>query len=111
MPEMMSSPVSAFSLTEKVGSSMASTSRTSESFFLSDRVLGSMATEITGSGKCIRSRRIGKASTPRVSPVRDGFRPMTTAMSPASTWSTCWGWLACMRKSLFTRSRFFLLKL
>ena len=90
MPEMMSSPVSTFSLTEKVGSSSARMSRTSCSFFRSERVFGSMATEMTGSGKCIFSRRMGNASTPRVSPVWEPFSPIMTAMSPASTWSSCW---------------------
>jgi len=36
-------------------------------------------------GEMHLSRSMGNASTPRVSPVWEVFRPMTTAMSPAST--------------------------
>ena len=45
-------------------------------------VLGSIATEITGSGNVIDSSRIGWLSSASVSPVVVYFRPTAAAMSP-----------------------------
>ena len=82
MPEMTICPVSSFSRVVKVGSSLESISRVSLSFSRSERVLGSMATMMTGSGKCIFSRTTGQPSVPIVSPVCASFIPTMTAMSP-----------------------------
>jgi hypothetical protein len=55
--------------TWKVGSSSASRPSATDIFSWSVFVLGSMATEITGSGKVIVSRRIGLSGAASVSPV------------------------------------------
>ncbi len=107
MPEMTSWPVSSFSLAAKVGSSRCRSSSVSLSLSRSERVLGSMATEMTGSGKCMRSSRTGQPSLPTVSPVRAPFMPTNTAMSPARSSSMASERLACMRRMRVTRSRFF----
>ena len=53
------------------------------SFSWSDFVFGSMASEMTGSGKSIASRMTGAFSSQTVSPVETDFRPTAAAMSPA----------------------------
>jgi hypothetical protein len=108
MPEMMSWPVSASSLVVKVGSSTDNTWRVSLSLSRSDRVLGSMATEMTGTGNFIFSNRRGQPSLPTVSPVLASFMPTRTAMSPALISSSGSDLFACMRRMRVTRSRFFL---
>src|SRR5215203_921332 len=60
MPEISVWPVSSLVLTWKVGSSSARRPRATDIFSWSDLVLGSMATEMTGSGKTIISRRIAR---------------------------------------------------
>ena len=52
-------------------------------FSWSALVLGSMAMEMTGSGKSIASRMIGLSSSQSVSPVVVSFRPTAAAISPA----------------------------
>ena len=53
------------------------------SFSWSDLVFGSIASEMTGSGKSIASRMTGVFSSHTVSPVETDFRPTAAAMSPA----------------------------
>ena len=67
-------------------------------------VLGSMATEITGSGNVIDSSRIGWLSSESVSPVVVYFRPTAAAMSPVKTSSTSSRRIACMRRMRPMRS-------
>ena len=61
-----------------------------------------MATEITGSGKCMRSSTTGFFMSQSVSPVRASLSPMTAQMSPAysvsisSRLSAC----ICMRRPI-----------
>ena len=80
---MMVWPVSSSEWTRKDGSSIWS--RWSAMPILSWSALdfGSTATEITGSGKIIRSRMTGEASSQSVSPVVVALRPTAAAMSPA----------------------------
>ena len=59
MPEMSVCPVSSSAATRKVGSSSARRARPAESLSWSPFVFGSIATEITGSGKVIDSSTIG----------------------------------------------------
>ena len=54
-------------------------------FSWSALVLGSTATEITGSGNSIRSRMIGASIAHNVSPVVTSFKPIAAAISPART--------------------------
>ncbi len=105
MPAMMSWPVSSFSLTVKVGSSRSSWCSALSSFVRSERVRGSMAMEMTGSGKCISPSRTGNWSLPIVSPVCASLKPTTTATSPAPTLARGSERLACMRKRRLMRSR------
>ena len=70
----------------------------------SDFVFGSIATEITGSGKVIDSRRIGAVSTASVSPVVVAFRPTIAAISPAPSTSRSSRWFACIWRMRPTRS-------
>ncbi len=79
MPLMMVWPVSSSVCARKEGSSFWSFARASPSFFESAWVRGSMATEMTGSGNSIRSRRIGCFGSQRVSPVVTLLSP-TAAM-------------------------------
>ncbi|MNI80223.1 hypothetical protein D3C73_1367380 [compost metagenome] len=76
MPAMMVWPVSSLRETWKVGSSAESFWMAVESFSWSPLVLGSIATEITGSGKLMDSRTIWLFASHRVSPVVVSFRPM-----------------------------------
>ena len=57
--------------------------RPTPSFSWSALVLGSIASEMTGSGKSIASRMTGFFSSQTVSPVVTDFRPTAAAMSPA----------------------------
>ena len=83
MPAMTSWPVSSSVWTRNVGSSAISFERPTPSFSWSVLVFGSMATEMTGSGKSIDSRTTGFFSSQSVSPVATCFRPTAAAMSPA----------------------------
>ena len=65
----------------------------SRSFLRSERVRGSMATEMTGSGKCIRSSSTGNWSVPTESPVWASLKPTTAAMSPAEI---CSSWVGAV---------------
>ena len=69
MPEISVWPVSSLVATRKVGSSSARRPRATDIFSWSDFVLGSIATEMTGSGKTIVSSRIGLSGAASVSPV------------------------------------------
>ena len=53
------------------------------SFSWSAFVFGSIASEMTGSGKSIASRMTGCFSSHTVSPVETDLRPTAAAMSPA----------------------------
>ena len=77
----------------------------SPSFFLSSPVIGSIAIEMTGSGKVMRSRMIGWSGSQIVSPVYEFFRPMTATMLPASTASSALRSFACISKMRLTFSR------
>ena len=59
-------------------------------------VFGSIATEITGSGKVIDSSRIGAVSIASVSPVVVAFSPTMAAISPAPSSSRSSRWFACI---------------
>ena len=69
--------------TRKVGSSVISFCMPWPSFSWSAFVFGSMASEMTGSGKTIDSSTIGCFSSQSVSPVVTLLRPTAAAMSPA----------------------------
>ena len=83
MPAMTTCPVCSSVLTRKVGSSDMSFCRPTPSFSWSPFVFGSIASEMTGSGKSIDSRTTGFFSSHSVSPVLTCFRPTAAAMSPA----------------------------
>ncbi|CAH0327667.1 hypothetical protein SRABI128_06335 [Microbacterium sp. Bi128] len=76
MPAMMVWPVSSLRETWKVGSSAESFWMAVESFSWSPFVFGSIATEITGSGKLMDSSTIWLAGSHRVSPVVVSLRPI-----------------------------------
>ncbi len=96
MPAMRVWPVSSSDETRKVGSSSARRCSPVPSLSWSPFVFGSIATEITGSGKVIDSSTIGEVSTASVSPVVVCFRPTPAAMSPAPISSRSSRWLACI---------------
>ncbi|MCY1444602.1 hypothetical protein D9M71_610830 [compost metagenome] len=73
-------------------------------FSWSALVFGSTATEITGSGKSMRSRMIGLSMEHRVSPVVTSFMPISAAMSPARHSLISTRWLACICTMRPTRS-------
>ncbi len=73
-------------------------------FSWSALVFGSTATEITGSGKSMRSRMIGFSIEQRVSPVVTSFMPISAAMSPARHSLISSRWLACICTIRPTRS-------
>ena len=75
MPEMTVWPVSWSDFTRKVGSSAISFARPWPSFSWSALVFGSMASEMTGSGKSIDSSSTGFFSSQIVSPVVDALEP------------------------------------
>ena len=105
IPLMMVWPVSSSERTRKVGSSSASFCSATPILSWSALVLGSTATEMTGSGKLIDSRMIGVRSSESVSPVVVLRSPMAAAMSPARTSSISSRWLACICRRRPTRSR------
>ena len=76
IPLMMVWPVSSSSWTWKVGSSSASFWIAVPSFSWSPLVFGSMATEMTGSGKVIDSSTTAFCGSQSVSPVVVSLRPM-----------------------------------
>ena len=76
-------PVCGSVLTRNVGSSAISFCKPMPSFSWSALVFGSIASEMTGSGKSIDSSTIGCFSSQIVSPVETLFRPTAAAMSPA----------------------------
>ena len=96
MPEMTVWPVSSSFLTLNVGSSSASFWIAVPSFSWSLLVFGSMATEMTGSGKFIDSSTIWFAGSDSVSPVVVCLSPMTATMSPALTEASSSRLLACI---------------
>ena len=83
MPRMIVWPVWMSVLTRKVGSSAISFCRPVPSFSWSTLVFGSIASEMTGSGKSIDSSTIGCFSSQSVSPVETLLSPTAAAMSPA----------------------------
>ncbi|SST11396.1 Uncharacterised protein [Acinetobacter baumannii] len=104
IPEMMVCAVSSSVFTRNDGSSWASLLRAMPIFSWSALVFGSTATEITGSGKSMRSRMIGLSMAHRVSPVVTSFMPISAAMSPARTSLISSRWLACICTIRPTRS-------
>ena len=96
MPEMSVCPVSSSVRTRKVGSSSVSRWRPAPSLSWSPFVFGSIATEITGSGNSIDSRRIGAVSMASVSPVEVFLSPTMAAISPAPMSSRSSRELACI---------------
>ena len=104
IPAMSVCPVSSSVRTRNVGSSSASRWSAVASLSWSAFVFGSMATEMTGSGKVIASRRMGAVSTASVSPVVVCFRPTSAAISPAPISSRSSRWFACIWRMRPTRS-------
>ena len=104
MPLMSVWPVSSFSRARKVGSCRFIMSSTSASFLRSVEVSGSMAIEMTVSGKAIDSSRIGSCVLQSVSPVTEWRRPTMPMMSPAEAESTWLRWSAWTRHSCGTFS-------
>ena len=104
MPRMMVWPVSSSVWTRKLGSSIWSRCSAMPILSESALVLGSTATEITGSGNSIRSRMTGLSSSQSVSPVVVWRRPTAAAMSPARTSLISSRLLACIWRRRPTRS-------
>ena len=104
MPEISVWPVSSSVRTRKVGSSSVSRWRPAPSLSWSPFVFGSIATEITGSGNSIDSRRIGAVSMASVSPVDVFLSPTMAAISPAPMSSRSSRELACIWRMRPTRS-------
>ena len=104
MPEMRVSPVSWSVCTLKDGSSMASLDRAKPKRSWSALLLGSMAMEMTGSGKSMDSRIMGLSGSHRLWPVMVFFSPSTAAISPATDVLISSRLSAYMRTSLPIRS-------
>ncbi len=83
MPRITTWLVCSSVLTRNVGSSAISLAMPCPSFSWSALVLGSMAREMTGSGKSIDSSRTGFFSSQSVSPVVTDLSPTAAAISPA----------------------------
>ena len=105
MPEMSVWPLSSSVRTLNVGSSCWSLCRAPPSLSSSALLRGSIAIEITGSGKSMDSRMIGCSSEQRVSPVMQSRRPTAAAMSPACTSLISSRLFACICSRRPTRSR------
>ncbi len=104
IPEMSVCPVSSSVRTWKVGSSSDRRCSPEPSLSWSAFVFGSIATEMTGSGKFIDSSRIGAESTASVSPVVVCLRPTAATISPAPIDSRSSRWFACICSSRPIRS-------
>ncbi len=104
MPEITVWPVSSSETTRKVGSSSARRASEVDSLSSSALVLGSIATEITGSGNTIDSSTIGWRGSHSVSPVPANLRPTAAPSSPANIASRSSRWLACICSSRLMRS-------
>ena len=89
-------PVSSSVRTWNVGSSSESEPSALPSLSWSTLVLGSTATEMTGSGNSMRSSTIGCVGSQSVSPVVVFLRPTAATMSPAKTASMSSRWFACI---------------
>ena len=89
-------PVSSSVFTRSVGSSSTSLAIAIPILSTSACVLGSTATEITGSGKVIDSNTIGWSSLQSVSPVLMSLKPTAAPISPASMKSTGFCLFACI---------------
>ena len=111
IPEIIVWPLSSSVLTLNEGSSWASLPKATPIFSWSALVLGSTATEITGSGNSMRSRIILSLSAQSVSPVVVSLRPIAAAISPARTSLISSLLLACICTIRPTRSRFILTEL
>ncbi len=106
MPAMIVWPVSSSVETRNVGSSSARRWSAVASLSWSPLVFGSIATEITGSGKVIDSRTIGSESIASVSPVVVNLSPTAAAISPAAISSRSSRWFACIWRMRPMRSVF-----
>ncbi len=104
IPAMIVCWVSSSVRMRKVGSSWARRVSAMPILSWSPFVLGSMACEMTGSGKVMFSSRMAFFSSHSVSPVRVSPRPTAAAMSPAPIASMSSRWLACMRRMRPMRS-------
>ena len=93
-------PVSSSVQVLNVGSSSANLFNANPIFSCAAFVVGSIATEITGSGNSIDSSIIGQFSAHKVSPVVVFFNPITAPNSPASNDSTSCLELECILTSL-----------
>ena len=97
-------PVSSSVRTRKVGSSSTNLAIAIPILSTSACVLGSIAIDITGSGKVILSNTIGLSSLHNVSPVFISLNPTAAPISPASIKSTGFCLLACICIILLIRS-------
>jgi len=104
IPAIMVCPVSRSDRTTKVGSSSDKRPSALPNFSSSAWDLGSIATEITGSGNRGGSMTMGSFSSERVCPVFVPFKPITAPMFPAVISSTSSRLSACIRKIRPTRS-------
>ena len=104
-------PVSMLYWVLNVGSSSARLLSESPILSWSALVLGSIATEITGSGNLIVSKIIGFPISQIVSPVKVFFSPIAAMISPQAISSTSSRRLACIFNSLPTLSLTFRVEL
>mmetsp|Transcript_20431 Transcript_20431/g.60309 ORF Transcript_20431/g.60309 Transcript_20431/m.60309 type:complete len:209 (-) Transcript_20431:1127-1753(-) len=111
IPEMTVCPDSSSRLKRKEGSSCASLMSASVIFSMSPLVLGSTATEMTGSGNSIFSRITGLDGSQSVSPVVVSLQPTRAMMSPAKAWSMSVRSLAFISSMRPMRSFLFLTEL
>ena len=111
MPEMSVSPVSRSDCTLKDGSSMASLESAKPNRSWSDLLLGSMAMDMTGSGKSMDSRIMGLSGSHRLWPVMVFLSPNTAAISPAQSVLISSRLSAYIRTSLPMRSFLVVLQL
>ena len=100
IPEIIVCPVSSSDWTLNVGSSSASFWSPSESFSSSALDFGSIATDITGSGKVIDSNWIKSDEADKVSPVLAFLSPTPATISPAQMKSISSLELECILKIL-----------
>ena len=107
IPDKIVCPVSSSFWSLSVGSSAINFSRTWSSFSWSAWVLGSTATDITGSKNSIFSNKTGWSMEQSVSPVEDSFNPITPTRLPAPAESMRSLLLACIFNMRESFSLFF----
>ena len=104
IPFMIVWPESSSVLITNVGSSSESFIKALLNLSISACFVGSIAIEITGSGKVIDSNIIGLFSSQRVFPVLISLKPTAAPISPASILSIGFCLLACICITLEIRS-------